>query len=254
VPIKSKNTIDSPARGYDIRSIVNKKGSLREFYLEVYNKFLAAMNTAPAKGLAVELGSGAGFIKAFLPEVLATDMIAYDGIDQVLDATHMPFRSSTLKCIFMNNVLHHIPRADLALKEVSRCLRPGGLFLIVDQYPGFPAKWIYKYLHHEDFDDQVKGWDFPAKGPLSSANGALPWIIFFRDRWRFEVEFPDLEVVNINIHTPLRYWLAGGLKKWTLLPMALYPLAAQLDQLLVKQWKGFGSFMDVTIRKRSIEG
>jgi len=99
---------------------------------------------------------------------------------------------------------------------------------------------------------KVKGWGFPAKGPLSSANGALPWIIFFRDRARFERKFPDLEIVNINIHSPLRYWLAGGLKKWTLLPRAFYPKATRLDQFLIRQWRGFGSFMDVMIRKRSI--
>jgi hypothetical protein len=34
-------------------------------------------------------------------------------------------------------------------------------------------------------------WSFPAVGPLSGANGALPWILFERDRARFEREFPQ---------------------------------------------------------------
>ena len=45
-----KDITDSPARGFDIRSLIAKKGRLKEFYLEAYRKFLEVMNPAPGTG------------------------------------------------------------------------------------------------------------------------------------------------------------------------------------------------------------
>ena len=57
------------------------------------------------------------------------------------------------------------------------------------------SRWIYGRFHHEPFDPQRADWEFPLSGPLSGANGALPWIIFQRDREQFEREWaPELHV------------------------------------------------------------
>jgi hypothetical protein len=52
---------------------------------------------------------------------------------------------------------------------------------------------IYTRLHHEPFNPDAKDWSFPDTGPLSGANGALPWIIFQRDRHHFESGSASLE-------------------------------------------------------------
>ena len=78
VPVKTKDITDSPARGSNIRSLIAKKGSLKEFYLEAYRKFLEVMNAAPGTGLSVELGSGAGFFKEVVPEALGTEGVDGD--------------------------------------------------------------------------------------------------------------------------------------------------------------------------------
>jgi SAM-dependent methyltransferase len=161
----------------------------------------------------------------------------------------MPFQDKELRGIFMMNVLHHIHNSPKAFYEFSRCLKTGGKILIVDQYPGFPSRLILKYAHHEPFYPESPKWEFADQGPLSGANGALAWIIFFRDRKKFEVLYPDLKINKITIHSPLRYWLTGGLKKWNLLPVFLFNAATFLDQLLVWIWPGFGSFMDIEIEK-----
>ena len=62
------------------------------------------------------------------------------------------------------------------------------------------AKWVYQNLHHEPFDPNA-GWTLPASGPLSGANGALPWILFERDRKKFEQHFIGWSIKEIkNIH------------------------------------------------------
>ena len=48
-------------------------------------------------------------------------------------------------------------------------------------------------------------------GPLSSANGALPYIVFKRDKTIFASEFPDLEV-SINHGAVYAISLSGLLR------------------------------------------
>jgi len=47
-------------------------------------------------------------------------------------------------------------------------------------------------------------------GPLSGANDALPWIIFVRDRLKFEQEFPQWQIELINPIMPFRYLVSRG--------------------------------------------
>ena len=76
------------------------------------------------------------------------------------------------------------------------------------------------------------------------------WIVFERDVERFRREFPGLELLAFRPHTPLRYWLAGGLKKWSLLPGWAFGLATLLDRGLAGISRQFCSFVDVGLRKR----
>lgn len=147
----------------------------------------------------------------------------------------------------MMNVFHHIPDVEAFLNEARRCLAPGGRLLIVDQYPGWLGRGIYRHLHHEPFDADAKEWRFETKGPLSGANGALAWMVFVRDRARFESRFPELKMADLRPHSPLRYWLAGGLKAWCLLPGWAFGLASRLDRTLVRLSPQWASFMDVEL-------
>ncbi len=126
----------------------------------------------------------------------------------------------------------------------------GGRVLIVDQHPGVIGAPILRYLHHEPYMPEAAGWTFQPSGPLSSANGALCWMVFRRDRADFERRFRRLSLERYEPHTPLRYWLSGGLKRWTLLPRALYPAATALDSALAAAWPDTGSFVDVELVRR----
>jgi SAM-dependent methyltransferase len=201
-------------------------------------------------GLAVELGSGASFVKQVMPEVVTTDVIAYPDVDRVVDGTNMPFADGSVRALFLLNVLHHIPDVAAFLREAERVLKPGGRVLIADQYPGWIGGFVFKHLHHEPFDDGATEWRFPSKGPLSDANGALAWIVFERDRERFQREHARLELAAFVRHTPLRYWLAGGLKRWSLLPGPLFALATWLDRALIALSPRFASFVDIELVRR----
>jgi len=233
----------------ETRSLFQRKPALRKLYLEVYQKFARCLLQCPSDGIVLELGSGAGFLKEVIPEVMTSDLLDYPGLDLKVDATKMPFPDSSIRAIFMVNVFHHLPDAAAFLKEADRCLKPGGRIFIVDQHLGVISYPVLKYLHHEPMDRDSKDWTFQTTGPLSGANGALAWMVFKRDLKRFKREFPGLKIVRNEPHTPLRYWWVGGLKSWSLLPGFAFKFATVLDQLLSRITSRLCSFIDIELVK-----
>jgi len=243
-------SLDDPERHDELRRLILGKPALRRFYDEIYGKYRACLKQAPQQGVALEIGSGAGFSKEAIPELTTSDVLPYPGVDQVIDATRMPFEDGSLRAIFMLNVFHHIPNVRAFFAEAARCLKPGGRILIVDEHPGVLGHLVLKYVHHEPYDPRTDRWEFETSGPLSGANGALAWIVFQRDRARFEKEFPQLELQSYRPHTPFRYWLSGGLKSWSMLPGWAFGAATQMDRALTTIWPDLGCFVDIELVRR----
>jgi SAM-dependent methyltransferase len=230
---------------------IREKAGLREFYREAYVKFAECLERCPEDGIVLELGSGGGFVRDYIPEAVTSDLLPYPGIDQVVDGTAMQFADESLRAILMLNVFHHISDCAAFLREASRCLMPGGRVFMVDQYPGWVSTPILRYLHREEFEPLRDEWEFVSQqGPLADANGALAWMVFHRDYDRFRREFPRLERVQFTPHTPLRYWLSGGLKWWSLLPPFSLAAAARLDHALASLSPRLCSFVDIELVKR----
>ena len=129
--------IDDPARAEQIRQRLQHKRFLRSIYEEIYAWFAKGVQRCPTEGVALELGSGVGFLKQFIPGIQTSDILPYPGIDQVADAAHLPYPDGGLRAICMLNVFHHLPNVEGFLLEAQRCLAPGGHVFMVDQYPGW---------------------------------------------------------------------------------------------------------------------
>ncbi len=243
--------LDAPERFAALAARIREKPALRALYEEHYRKYREVLARTEVDGHVLELGSGGGFAKDRVPGIITSDVIAYAGVDRVIDACCMPFADGALRAVFLTNVLHHIGDADSLFRELARCLAPGGRALIIDQWPGIPGRFVLRHLHHEPFDDGAARWSFPSTGPLSDANGALPWIVFERDAARFAREHPLLEVVRREPHTALRYWLSGGLKRWSLVPGPMVPVATALDEALRRLSPRYASFVDVELLRRT---
>ena len=241
--------LDSHSRASEIRAIIKHKPSLKRLYQEIYEKYIDCLNRCPKSGFALELGSGAGFVKQMVPELITSDILPYEGVDQVVDATELPFEDQSISFIGMVNVFHHIPDTERFLQEAQRCLLPGGRLFIVDQHPGYISTPILRFIHHEPFDQRAASWRFESTGPLSGANGALAWIVFVRDRRKFHQSFPNLRLVRYRPHTPLRYWLSGGLNRWNLLPGPAFQFATGMDRILTRISSSLGSFVDIEVVK-----
>lgn len=241
--------LDSPLTAKIHKKIIFEKIFLKRIYNDFYNEFKILSGTG-VPGLLVELGSGSGFLKEVLPEVITTDVFPGDGIDVVLDGDVMPFKNGTVSVFFLQNVLHHIKDPVLFFNEVTRCLSDGGKIIMIEPYNSIWSSFVYKNFHHEPFDPKAD-WQIVQNGRLTGANGAMPWVIFFRDRKKFEQEFPNLKIEKLTPHTPFKYLLSGGLSIRQLLPTFMYDLISVVEFALSPINRYIGMFMTIVLKKQS---
>lgn len=239
--------LDDPAVTLLHKKIIQRKPFLKKTYLDFYRQFAEAVGRTQGKVL-VELGSGGGFIKEVIENVITSDILELPGVDKVLSAAEMPFERDSVDAFLMIDVLHHIadPRAFFA--EALRCLKIGGKIVMIEPANTLFSGFIYKNFHHEAFDTKAD-WQLEEGGPLSCGNGALPWIILSRDRKVFENEFPDLKILKMRNHTPLRYLLSGGLTLRQLVPSFTYPLIKAIECILSPLRNILGMFQTIEIEK-----
>ena len=239
-PLSAGLDVDDPLLVGRRREILLRKPFLRQIYDEWYERIRAALPPAAAGGGVLELGSGAGYFREFLPEAFTSEVFWCPNVSLVADAQQLPVADGALRAITMTDTLHHLPEVRRFFREAVRCLRPGGRIVMVEPWVTWWSRRIYRNLHHEPFEPEAATWEFPPAGPLSGANGALPWIIFVRDRRIFESEFPELTLRAVEPFMPLRYLVSGGISLRSLAPAATFSWWRHLEKgLNEKAWAMF---------------
>ncbi|MBW8015907.1 MAG: class I SAM-dependent methyltransferase [Planctomycetes bacterium] len=239
--------LDDPSATMLHAEIINSKRFLRKLYVDFYRSLKRKLPESARS--VVELGSGGGFIKEIIPFAQTSDVLDLPGLDHIFSALEMPFGDSSIDAFIMIDVLHHIPNPEEFFRQADRCLVDGGKIIMIEPANTPWSRFIYKNFHHEDFNPQAD-WNLSVSGPLSQANGALPWIIFNRDRKKFCDLFPELEIAEIKNHTPIRYLLSGGLTLRQLVPSWTYGFFKTVEYLASPVSSITGMFQTIEIIKR----
>lgn len=123
-------------------------------FAPLYDLFLPETDPIPLEnglGLAtgpieqvVDLGGGTGRAG----RAIATDTVIFDASQPMLaqadsngyptlrgDVRSLPFPSHSVDAILSVDAIHHLPAIDRVLEEISRVLRPGGVFVVRDFDP-----------------------------------------------------------------------------------------------------------------------
>jgi SAM-dependent methyltransferase len=239
--------IDDPRTTILRRQIIEEKEFLRRIYEEWYHSIL--QDVPSGEGAVLEIGCGAGFLSRYLPEAIPSDVYPWPSVKVVLDAQHLPFVDGALRAIVMTDVFHHVSDARRLLREGARCVRPGGAIVMVEPWVTAWSKLIYRRLHHEPFEPEAQQWEFPRAGPLSGANGALPWIIFERDRDIFEREFPEWRMRAKRLMMPFRYLLSGGVSQRGLTPAFTFGFWRTVESLLRPAMGHLAMFAEIVLER-----
>lgn len=214
------------------RQIIQSRPLTRSCYQAWYARLLEDERSVPGDGgVLLELGSGSSFLKELCPHVVTSDVC--EGIaERVIDGRALPFADASVRAIFATHVFHHIPDVGQFLCEAERTLRPGGVLSLIEVAHTPFARFFFRHFHPEPYNDRTPHWSFTQADAMIDSNQALSWIVFQRDRERFEELFPTLRLRKSSFLPWCSYLVSGGVTRRSLLPGALAPAVRFFDRLL----------------------
>lgn len=234
------------------RKVLENKKMLKDVFIEFHHCFFRLFQKhTGADGVKLEIGAGISPMRNSYPDYLATDIIYDKNLDMVVDAQEMKFKSQELCVIVGQNCFHHIPEPFKFFSEAERVLKVGGLIILLEPYYGPTASFLFpRMFKTEGFDKSAKNWDSLDIGAMNGANQALSYMVFFRDRKKFDQLFPKLKIVDHMIcDNYFEYLLSGGLNFKQLIPNFLIPWLKALQKLLRPVNKVFALHHIVVIKK-----
>ena len=239
--------LDAPEMTMVHREVILRKKFMKKLYVEWYEMIL---NKADKNGKVLELGSGGGFLKNVFPQVITSDILPLPNCDMVINAYQLPFSENELSAIVMIDTLHHMGECERFFLEAERTLKKGGKIVMIEPANTCWSRFIFKNFHHEPFNEKAVDWNFPSSGPMSMANGALPWIVCVRDKEKFHKLFSGLKIASVRLHTPFRYLLSGGMPYKSLLPSWMFLPMKIVETVLSPFGKYLAMFQLIEIEKK----
>jgi SAM-dependent methyltransferase len=218
------------------REAWDENPALRTLYAEWYGRIGAAL-PPPTLGPRIELGSGPGFARAFIPTLELTDVVAAPWHDRELSADAIGGADASIGALVLFDVLHHLSSPRRFFDEALRVLRPSGRIVLCEPLISPLSYPVYKFLHEEPVDLFVDPLAEPSRGVLAEkdpfdSNQAIPTVLFGRGRAAFERAFPALKIVSVERLAGFSYPASGGFSRRALLPGAIWNALHRIEKRL----------------------
>ncbi len=227
-----------------------RKGTLRHAYADFYLA-IAAEIRRDLDAPTVELGSGMGNIKQFLPECVTTDIFPNPWLDRVESAYDLSFSDNTIGNLIIFDVWHHLEFPADALQEFRRVVAPGGRVILLEPAMSLLGRLVYGRCHHEPLGFDVV---FPPK-PIGKAN--IPSRYFAAQSSAHRIfgtkQHPGLlagwNMLKCQHIVSFAYLGSGGFRGPQLYPEAILPLVRLIDRVLSRAPSVFAARILVTLEK-----
>lgn len=239
------------------RSNLNANQNLLHWYRELYRTQFANVPN-PDRLRVLEIGSGVSPLKRFYKNVFTSDIMQLDYLDYVFDCHSIdrfnPIADESLDVISLTNVLHHLKDPIDFLNRAASKLKQGAKIIATEPYFSTLSTLIFKYLHHEPVDFEITDPVLTeVRGPLASANIALPWLIFFkhsgwRDRLRTKFDFDEK---GFQPFSSISYMATGGISRRLPIPRPIYRALFRWDMILSRAFPELlASFFILTLTRK----
>jgi SAM-dependent methyltransferase len=222
------------ARFQALRRAWESNRPLRLLYQRWYTRMREAL---PARDLGpwLEIGSGPGFAREFIPELELSDIVKAPWHDRWVSADSLPFADGSLGALVMFDVLHHLAAPPMFFQEAVRVLRPGGRIVLCEPYISPVSSVVYRFFHPEPVDMSARPLaehGAPDKDPFAS-NQAISTLLCRKAGQReLEWSFPMLKMVRFERLAGLSYPATGGFSRPPLLPFWLWRVLLALEDRL----------------------
>jgi len=222
------------ARFEVLRQAWRSNGPLRVLYGRWYVRMREAL---PAHDLGpwIEIGSGPGFAREFIPGLELSDIVKAPWHDRCVSADNLPFADGSVGALVLFDVLHHLWAPAKFFQEAVRVLRPGGRIVLCEPYISPVSSVVYRLFHEEPVDMRTQPLaehGASDKDPFES-NQAIPTLLHrTHGRREFERRFPMLKIVRFERLAGLSYPATGGFSRPPLLPAGLWRVLLALEDRL----------------------
>jgi SAM-dependent methyltransferase len=229
-------------------AVWSRKPLLRKVYSDLYVKLTKRLNNVDA-GVIVELGSGIGHLKSYIPTAFTSDIFRHDWIDISCSAYDLPFRDASVTNLVLFDVFHHLEHPFAFMKEAERVLIKNGTIVLVDPYMSLLTLPIYGLLHHEpvalrgiiSMDNQK-----PQTENYYAAQGNATRVFFNRDEIKLSSAW---YVESAEAFACFSYLLSGGFSRRSFYPSSFFSVMKWLDSRLSRWPKIFAGRCVVEIVK-----
>ena len=241
------------ARTIEQRRVWDEKPTLRALYSDFHRRLEAAC----PPGRLLDIGGGSAHFKDYRPDVVSLDILPFAGIDVVADAHDMPFPDRTFSGIVMLDVLHHLQRPVVFLREASRVLAPGGRLAMIEPGMSLVARHFYDRFHHEPADMTANPFaeeEKQSKDDPWDSNQAIPSLMFstLAARQQVEATVPGLKVVSVKWLSLFAYPLSGGFKRWCLVSQSVVAPALKMEEWMLPALGSTLAFRQIIILERRV--
>lgn len=227
-----------PAEQHLIEMRSNRKAWQRRRLLKVvYTRFyeLIRENLAPVPGAIVELGSGIGAVKEFIPECLTTDIFPNPWLDRRENAYALSFPDESVSNLILLDVFHHLKYLGTALNEFRRVLGNKGRVIILDPAMGLLGKFVSGLFHHEPLRlHEPIAWlaseGFDPESANNFAAQANASRVFLGNE--FKEELKPWKLLRLEQLPEIAYIASEGFSKPQLYPPAALPFIRGLEKIL----------------------
>jgi SAM-dependent methyltransferase len=232
------------------KALIFQRPLLKRCYDDWYRRLLSDAATVQVPGIMLELGSGGSYLKDLDRSIITSDVV--DKIaDRVIDARHLPFADNSVRALFLTHAFHHIPDVDIFFKEAHRVLVPGGVISMIEVAHTPFARFFFRNFHHEPYADGCQEWSFAQNDAMMDSNQALSWMVFVRDRAKFEQRHPGLKIEVFSLLPWVGYLASGGVTMRYLIPGFLTGCFAKMESLLKPVAPIFSLHWHICLRKPS---
>ena len=235
--ITEEQRVSTVAKFEHHRRVWESNEAVRTLYAEWYGR-IAARLPAPEIGPFIEIGSGPGFARSFIPTLQLSDIVRAPWLDHEISAECLPFEDGSLGALVLFDVLHHLAEPGIFFAEASRTLAIGGQLILCEPYLSPLSFPIYRWFHEEPVVLGVdplahQSFGSPGKDPFDGNQG-ISTLTFDRRKGReaLAARFPSLVLGHLERLAGPSYVASGGFSRPPLLPLKLWRAAHAVEAVL----------------------
>ena len=200
-------------------------------YQEMHLISTTYLKCRPAR--ALEIGAGSlSKAERYFNNIQLSDGSAVSrfGKENQLIVENLPFENMVFDVVIAKDTLHHFSDTDKALSEISRVLKPGGIFIVSEPYWSLLGRFVFKFIHPEKWETNPTELKNSSPNPFDANQATL---LCLQSR-----KFNDMVVKNfltLEVSRPtygISYLLSGGLNWRNKIPFSLLRRVDRIERYL----------------------